>query len=95
METANDPYCRSAGLGLSLATAPRPVANDVSFALAASMLSLSGQGRRKDNGRCAVVRLRERTSIEDACAPGVDGARPNSPPNGMAVEVEVTGEILP
>lgn len=68
MEPANDPYSRLAALGLTLPVAPRPVANYVPFALSGSMLYLSGQGPRKDDGRYAVGRLGNGMSVEDAYA---------------------------
>ena len=49
----SDPYSRLAALGFALPPPPQPLANYVTFVEAGTMLYLSGQGPRDDDGKMA------------------------------------------
>jgi enamine deaminase RidA (YjgF/YER057c/UK114 family) len=62
------PYERLASLGLSLPTAPTPVANYVTSVLEGSLLFLSGQGPREADGRLHTGKVGADVSVEEAYA---------------------------
>src|ERR1700687_1393849 len=59
------PEQRLASLGLSLPSAPVPVANYVPYRLAGNFLYLSGQGPKRPDGSYEVGRLGKDATIED------------------------------
>ena len=63
--TDQTPEQRIAALGLTLPTAPIPVANYVPFRLAANLLFLSGQGPRRADGIYEAGRLGKDATIDD------------------------------
>ena len=63
--TDQTPEQRIAALGLTLPTAPIPVANYVPFRLAANLLFLSGQGPRRADGTYEAGRLGKDATIDD------------------------------
>ncbi len=63
--TTLTPEQRIASLGLTLPTAPAPVANYVPFRWAGNLLFLSGQGPRKPDGSFEVGRLGKDATVED------------------------------
>lgn len=63
--TITTPEQRVAAQGLTLPTAPTPVANYVPFRWAGNLLFLSGQGPRKPDGSFEVGRLGKDATVED------------------------------
>ena len=62
---APTPERRIASMGLTLPTAPTPMANYVPFRWAGNLLFLSGQGPRKPEGGFEVGRLGRDATVED------------------------------
>lgn len=62
------PEDKLAAMGLTLPTAPKPVANYVPYRIVGDMLYLSGQGPRRPDGSYSVGRLGKDATIEQGYA---------------------------
>jgi enamine deaminase RidA (YjgF/YER057c/UK114 family) len=65
-KTATSPQERLKALGITLPSAPQPIANFVTYVVEGNMLYLSGQGTREADGRMRTGKVGAEISVEQA-----------------------------